>query len=143
MFGQFITQVIADSLATYVRPAFYFAALLVRWTVALSGVAGLTSLVYHLGVSRRQSWVRTLPGAIAATLIWFVSTLAFGWYVTRYANYALVYGSLGTGIALLIWLYLIFLSVLCGAEFNVLFFRRYFVAEPVTSANNPSALPIA
>jgi uncharacterized BrkB/YihY/UPF0761 family membrane protein len=44
--------------------------------------------------------------------------LLFGWYVTRFANYSEVYGSLGAGIALLFWLYIISLSVLCGAEFN-------------------------
>jgi membrane protein len=43
-------------------------------------------------------------------------------YVTRYANYGQVYGSLGAGIALLFWLYIISLSVLCGAEFNAQFF---------------------
>ncbi len=62
-----------------------------------------------------------LPGAIAATAMWFLTTLAFGWYVTRFANYSQVYGSLGAGIALLFWLYIICLSILYGAEFNVQF----------------------
>jgi membrane protein len=62
-----------------------------------------------------------LPGAVMATAMWFLTTLAFGWYVTRFANYSEVYGSLGAGIALLFWLYIISLSVLCGAEFNAQF----------------------
>ncbi len=53
--------------------------------------------------------------------MWFLTTLAFGWYVTRFANYSEVYGSLGAGIALLFWLYIVSLSVLCGAEFNAQF----------------------
>jgi len=69
----------------------------------------------------RQSWKRTLPGAIVSTAMWLISTLVFGWYVTRFANYSQVYGSLGAGIALLFWLYIISLSVLCGAEFNTEF----------------------
>ena len=60
-----------------------------------------------------------------ATAMWFLTTLAFGWYVTRFANYSEVYGSLGAGIALLFWLYIISLSVLCGAEFNVQFEMLY------------------
>lgn len=56
-----------------------------------------------------------------ATLMWFFTTLLFGWYVTRFANYSEVYGPLGAGIALLFWLYIISLSVLCGAEFNAQF----------------------
>jgi membrane protein len=65
-----------------------------------------------------QSWRTILPGAVMATAMWFLTTLGFGWYVTRYANYSEVYGSLGAGIALLFWLYIVSLSVLCGAEFN-------------------------
>ena len=65
-----------------------------------------------------RSWQTILPGAVMATAMWFLTTLVFGWYVTRFANYSEVYGSLGAGIALLFWLYIISLSVLCGAEFN-------------------------
>ncbi len=63
-------------------------------------------------------WRASLPGAALATALWFVATLVFGFYVTRFANYSRVYGSLGAGIALMIWLYLIALCVLIGAEFN-------------------------
>jgi len=64
------------------------------------------------------SWRASLPGAAIATLLWFVTTLLFGFYVTRFANYSQVYGSLGAAIALLFWLYIIALSVLIGSEFN-------------------------
>jgi len=60
-------------------------------------------------------------GAVLATALWFPATLVFGWYVTRFTNYSEVYGPLGAGIALLFWLYIISLSVLSGAEFNVHF----------------------
>lgn len=123
VFGRLITLWLANDLAASVRPAFFAGALAVRWTVALAGVVGLTASIYHLGTPKQGSWVRALPGAVMATAMWFVSTLGFGWYVTRLANYSQVYGSLGAGIALLIWLYLVFLSVLCGAEFNVEFAR--------------------
>ena len=137
VFGQFITSWIAQYLATEVKPLFYAAALAVRWIIALGGVVGLTGLIYHLGSPLRQSWLRTLPGAVAATLIWFVSTLVFGWYVTRFANYSQVYGSLGAGIALLFWLYIVFLSVLFGAEFNTQFNARFHAPE---TAPSPSVL---
>jgi len=75
-------------------------------------------LIYHMGTPVRQPWRRVLPGAIAATAMWFFTTLVFGWYVTRFANYSQVYGSLGAGIALLFWLYIVSLSVFFGAEFN-------------------------
>lgn len=72
-----------------------------------------------------RSWRTTLPGAVMATAMWFLTTLAFGWYVTRFANYSEVYGPLGAGIALLFWLYIVSLSVLCGAEFNAQFDSQF------------------
>ena len=67
--------------------------------------------------------------------MWFPSTLVFGWYVTRYADYSQIYGSLGAGIALLFWLYIISLSILCGAEFNAEY-CRFEDVESATGAPN-------
>ena len=118
VFGQFLTTWLAANLFASIRPGFLILSGGVRWGVALAGVAGLTALIYHMGTPKQQHWKRTLPGAAVATALWFASTLVFGWYVTRFANYSQVYGSLGAGIALLFWLYIVFLSMLVGAEFN-------------------------
>lgn len=108
---------------------------LIRWIIALQASVFSLALIYHYGVPRHKlptrsgkfSWVRarwreTLPGAAIATLTWFLATLLYGWYVTRYATYSIVYGSLAAGIATLIWLYMIALSILIGAEFNAQLF---------------------
>jgi membrane protein len=71
-----------------------------------------------LVLRRGLSWRASLPGAALATALWLGSTLLFGFYVTRFANYGRVYGSLGAAIALMVWLYMIALTVLIGAEFN-------------------------
>lgn len=124
VFGHFFTQWFVGHLAPSVQTPVYLVALIIRWTVALLGSTGLIAVIYHMGTPLKQPWHRTVPGAAAATAMWFLTTLAFGWYVTRFANYGQVYGSLGAGIALLFWLYIISLSILCGAEFNVEFFRE-------------------
>ena len=121
VFGHFITEWLALHISPSARTPVYFFAILLRWIVALTGSIGITALIYHMGTPMQQSWKRTLPGAFLSTAMWFLSTVIFGWYVTRFANYSQVYGSLGAGIALLFWLYIISLSVLCGAEFNVHF----------------------
>src|SRR5205085_7208643 len=83
-----------------------------RWlTAALTSVLVL-ALIYHLAVPRTHTWQRVMPGALLATLLWFPATLGFGWYVTRFANYTAIYGSLGAAIALLVWLYMISIVVL-------------------------------
>ena len=95
-----------------------------RWTIGMLTSVAVIALIYHLAIPRTQSWRRVLPGAMLATVLWFAATLCFGWYVTNYANYAVIYGSLAAVIALLVWLYLVSIVVLIGAEFNALIFPR-------------------
>lgn len=118
VFGHIITAWIAMHAMPSVRTPVLIIALIIRWVVALAGSVGLIALIYHMSTPTRQPWRTVIPGAITATAMWFPATLIFGWYVTRFANYSRVYGSLGVAIALLFWLDIISLCVICGAEFN-------------------------
>ncbi len=124
IFGHLFIAWMIRFVAPEIRGSVFVLAFAVRWVVAFTGSVGLLALLYHMGTPVRQPWRRVVPGAITATAMWFLTTLAFGWYVTRFANYTQVYGSLGAGIALLFWLYIVSLSVLCGAEFNEQFDRH-------------------
>jgi len=109
-----------------------------RWSIAmLTGVAVLSAL-YHFGTRRTEHWLWVAPGAVTGTVIWFPATLAFGWYVTRIADYSMFYGSFGAGIATLIWLYITAVSVLLGAELNCALFRER-QARNSTSGNAKAA----
>ncbi len=139
VFGNVLTHWVGRDLPNEFKPTFSTVALLLRWSTALAGSTAIIGLIYHLGTdltlgvrTRLEPWVRepwnalrsgwtwraSLPGAALATGLWFLATLLFGFYVTRYANYTQVYGSLGAAIALLAWLYIIALCVLMGSEFN-------------------------
>jgi len=50
--------------------------------------------------------------------------VVFAWYVENVATYNLIYGSLGLAIALLVWLYLLSMVILVGAEFNAIVYPR-------------------
>jgi membrane protein len=89
-----------------------------RYLIALSAVTTITGMLFYFGPYRKQRWVAVWPGAVLATLLWFGATLGFGWYVRHMAHYNVMYGSLGTGIALLVWMYLISLIAILGCEFN-------------------------
>ncbi|HEV2215367.1 MAG TPA: YihY/virulence factor BrkB family protein [Terracidiphilus sp.] len=103
---------------------------LVRWTVALITSVAVLGALYHFGTKRGEHWLRVMPGAVASTLAWFPSTLAFGWYVTRVAHYSRFYGSFGAGIATLVWLYITSFAALLGAELNGVLFRARNNAAP-------------
>lgn len=99
----------------------------VRWLIAVMTTIAVIALIYHHGLPRTQPWHRVLPGSVLATGLWFASTTIFGWYLRHYADYGVIYGSVGTAIALLIWLYLVSLVILIGAEFNALRYPRYLL----------------
>src|SRR5262249_39396145 len=100
----------------------------VRWAIAIVTGIAVMALIYHNGLPKTQSWRRVLPRAALATLL-LVSPTMFLWlYVTHYATYNVVYGSLSAAIALLVWMYIISAIVLLGAEVNA-------QAYPKTSDN--------
>ena len=96
-----------------------------RWIIATLTSIAVIGLIYHHGVPRTQPWHRVLPGALLATVLWFVSTIVFGFYLRRFGNYDVIYGSVATAIAILIWLYIVSMVVLIGAEFNALRYPRF------------------
>jgi membrane protein len=117
----------------------YWTANAVRWIGSLGATAAVLAFIYRFAVPVRPAWRDVVPGATFATATWFLSTLAFGFYVTHFANYSKVYGSLGTGIVLLVWLFLTALTVLCGAELNAELARdANLLVRPATA---PTSVP--
>lgn len=117
--------------------------ILLTWTVTRWLIAGLTSiaviaLIYHNAVPRTQPWHSVLPGATLATGMWSGATALFGLYLQRYADYSIIYGSLGVGIALLVWMYMISLIILVGAEFNAMLFPRAMLGKELIAMSNPN-----
>jgi membrane protein len=109
---------------------------IVRWMIAILTSVAVIALIYHNAVPRTQPWHSVLPGATLATVMWFFVTALFGWYLQNYADYSVIYGSLGVAIALLVWMYLISLVILIGAEFNAMLFPRSTLGSELTSAGN-------
>jgi len=103
---------------------------LIRWIIAIMTSIAVIQLIYHNAVPRTQPWHTVLPGAALSTAMWLISSALFGWYLQHYVDYSVIYGSLGVGIALLVWMYLISLVVLIGAEFNAMLFPRTLTKVP-------------
>ncbi|WP_462202924.1 YihY/virulence factor BrkB family protein [Frankia sp. CcWB3] len=91
---------------------------LLYWpVVGLVALAMLTSL-YHLSLPVRQPWWRALPGAILALVCWLVGSGVLRYYLEIAFSNELVYGSLGSPVAVLLFFYITALAVLLGAELN-------------------------
>lgn len=123
LFGGEIDRVVLDWMKVdpYLNPlawAWKFLSRLAGYALALGTTVLVTSLLYYFGPYRPQRWRYVWPGAMLATLLWLLATSGFGWYVRHVGNYNVVYGSIGAGIALLVWMYLMAAIALIGCEFN-------------------------
>jgi membrane protein len=123
-FGDQIENWVSDQTMHLFKPLILLVWDGVRWAIAILTSIAVMALIYHNGLPKMQSWRRVLPGAVLATFLWFPATMFFGWYVTHYATYNVVYGSLSAAIALLVWLYIVSAIVLLGAEVNAQAYPR-------------------
>jgi len=124
VFGRQIEHWMIENSGHELRSAVLVFWRMTRWIISFITSITVLGALYHFGTRRTEHWLWVVPGAIAATLLWFPATLAFGWYVTRVADYSMFYGSFGAGIATLVWLYLTSFSALLGAELNGVLFRE-------------------
>ena len=89
-----------------------------RYLLAFLTTVSVTCTLYFFGPYRSQRWRYVWPGAVLATILWLLATAGFAWYVRNIGNYNVMYGSVGAGIALLVWMYLMAVIALIGCEFN-------------------------
>lgn len=106
--------------------------LIARWLPpGLAGLSGLywpivlvlgtcfLALLYHVSVPVRTRWRYNLPGAVFTMLCWvFGSALLRLVLVETAAQSTSIYGPLAAPIAVLLWLYLLSITVLIGAALN-------------------------
>jgi len=115
--------------------------LLVYASLALVVATLNLAVLYRLGQRRRHEWNEILPGAVVATLLWWVVNTAFGFYVAH-MPYSVVYGGLAAAIGLLIWMNLTATVVLIGAAFNAeLAATTSLHAKPAPSVSSEQAEP--
>ena len=99
--------------------AFELAVGIGRWPFLALFVLILLSLLYRYGPCRRAAkWHWVSVGSVFATVAWLIASAGFSLYVSHFANYDRIYGSLGAVVILLFWLYMSFYIILLGAEIN-------------------------
>jgi membrane protein len=96
----------------------YYAIQLTRW--ALLGVLYFvtTSVLYKYGPAHAKKWKFFSAGSFLATILAFLSIWGFSFYINNFGSYNKVYGSIGTLLVVMIWLYLNSLILLLGFELN-------------------------
>ncbi len=89
-----------------------------RLPVALFMLMLAVSAIYRFVPNAARPIRSIVPGAVIAVVAWALATLGFSFYIYNFADYGVIYGSLGTAVALLVYLYLSAAALLLGAEVN-------------------------
>jgi membrane protein len=113
--------VVVPQLISEIAPAAW-----IGWVISIGrflilGVLLLAVLavIYRYAPDRDEpQWEWVSPGAIAATVVWIVASILFGWYVQSFGNFNATYGSLAGVIVLMLWFFISAFIVLLGAELN-------------------------
>jgi membrane protein len=92
---------------------------IVKWPVLMLVVMTMFALLYYLAPNVRQPRFRWItPGGILGVLLWIAASAGFGVYISHLGSYDRTYGTLGTVIVFLVWLWITNLALLLGAEFD-------------------------
>jgi membrane protein len=95
-----------------------------RLPVALVLIMLAVSIVYWVIPNEAQPYRLITPGAALAVIVWVIASLGFSFYVSHFAHYSVVYGSLATAIVLLLYFYISAAVLLMGAEVNSAIYNR-------------------
>jgi membrane protein len=91
---------------------------ILRWPVIVLLLILAMALIYYFAPDVEQKWKWITPGAVFAVLVTIAASLGFSFYVNNFGSYNKTYGSIGTVIVFLTWLYIIGFVILVGGEIN-------------------------
>lgn len=89
-----------------------------RWFILVVVYFFTISILYRYGPANAKKWRFFSAGSWMATILAVLTFWGFSYYINNFGNYNKLYGSIGTLIVLMIWLYLNSLIILVGFELN-------------------------
>lgn len=99
-------------------PVFEWSWRILQWPLVFVLITIGVGLLNYFGPDAEQDWEWITPGALLATALWLVASLAFRFYVVNFGAYNETYGTIGGVIVLMLWFYISSLAVLVGSEMN-------------------------
>lgn len=99
--------------------AFLTAWNIAKWPVIVALVIVIIAVLYYATPNVKQPRFRWMSiGSLIALVIFILASLGFAFYVANFGNYNKTYGALGGVIVMLLWLWILNMSLLFGAEFD-------------------------
>lgn len=116
--GEHITSFIIGT--DFMKDSFWLVVYqVVRWLIILALFFFAISSLYYLAPSAKFRFRFISAGATLATVLCVIISLVFSFYINHFNNYNTLYGSIGTILIILMWLYFNAFGLLIGFELNV------------------------
>ena len=114
----------------------FFLFIVMRWVVGIFALSFGISMLYYFGNVRfnehyrkelkcprasgkkYREFVIFSPGTILATTLFVLGTVGFNAYISNFSRYNVLYGSIGTLIILLLWIWVVAILILAGNDLN-------------------------
>lgn len=90
-----------------------------KWILIILLLFLAISFLYYLAPAKKTGFRFLSPGSTIATALFILTSLGFSAFVNNYGQYNKLYGSIGTLMVVLVWLYLNSIAILIGFELNV------------------------
>ncbi|OFX48911.1 MAG: hypothetical protein A2046_07980 [Bacteroidetes bacterium GWA2_30_7] len=97
---------------------FYYIITSGKWIIVVLLFFFVISFLYYYAPLKKTRWRFFSAGSSLATLMCIVISLGFSFYVNNFGQYNKLYGSIGTLIVIMLWLYFNSIILLIGFELN-------------------------
>jgi membrane protein len=115
--GEFVISFLKSKLEF--KDAFWLHLIdLVRWIILVAVYFITISILYRYGPAHPKKWRLFSAGSWLATILAVLTFWGFAFYINNFGSYNKLYGSIGTLIVIMIWMYLNSLIILIGFELN-------------------------
>jgi membrane protein len=96
----------------------YYLIMAGKWIIAVALFFIAISFLYYYAPAKKTQWRFISAGSTLATILTLLTSLGFSYFVNNFGQYNKLYGSIGTVMVILLWLYFNSFSLLLGFELN-------------------------
>lgn len=90
----------------------------IKYLILVFGMIFIFAALYRYTPTKKYEWKDVAWGAVFSTVGWIIASFGFSFYVNNFGNYSKLYGSIGTVIVLMLWLFIGSFIVILGGELN-------------------------
>jgi membrane protein len=120
-----VTIIISEFLLSFlvdygfmVQDVTYYLLLVGNWLIFVLMILFMVAYLYYLAPKKRVKFRLISPGSIVATVVIILFMIVFNVYLENFNKYNVLYGSIGTLLIVLLWIYVNAFILLLGFEIN-------------------------